>query len=211
MDKRLKNYNKILWIFIAYNIAVFICLFSYSKFNLTNLNDIYSLIFKSSIIMSTSIIITIVLNNLITPDFKAKIVFWKIKDPLPGCRIFTELINKDSRIDMELIKEKYGELPTDSFEQNKLWYKIYTKHRFDNMVFDTHREFLISRDLTGLSFVFLVGFTILAIILFKSSLKISIYVLYLLIQYISIAIYSQNRGYRFAKNVLAIESSSTSE
>lgn len=206
MEKKLKNYNKILWTFIAYNITIFISLYSYSKFNLTNLNNIYSVILESSIVMSTSIVITIVLNNLITSDFKAKIVFWKIKDPLPGCRIFTKLINKDNRIDIELLKEKYGELPKKPSEQNKLWYRIYTKHRFDKMVFETHREFLISRDLTGLSFIFLGLFSIISIIFFKSNYKISIYIVYLLIQYTLISIYSQNRGNRFAKNVLAIES-----
>lgn len=73
------------------------------------------------------------------------------------------------------------------------------------MIFESHREFLLSRDLTTLGFLFLVLFSIGALFLINYSKYKYLYILYLFFQYIILAIYSRNKGNRFVCNVIAIE------
>lgn len=75
------------------------------------------------------------------------------------------------------------------------------------MIFDSQRNFLLSRDLTGLSFLFLCIYSISAVIskfLFEIDFKLLlIYISFLLSQYLILSTVSRNYGNRFACNVLA--------
>jgi hypothetical protein len=66
-----------------------------------------------------------IINAFLPSDFKAKIIFTRWKDPLPGCRAFSEYGPKDPRINLQKLKAKYGSLPRKSREQNVLWYKLF--------------------------------------------------------------------------------------
>ncbi|MEX1013836.1 MAG: hypothetical protein WDZ80_01585 [Candidatus Paceibacterota bacterium] len=150
-----------------------------------------------------SIFITLILSGILPSEIKSKIVFFKWKNPLPGSRIFTELAQKDSRINLNDIQSKYGDLPTDSAEQNQLWYKIYKQYRSEITIQKSHHDFLFTRDLTSVSFIFLVLFPI-SIFFISNSLIISItYILYLVVQFILLRQVAKNYGNRFACNVLA--------
>lgn len=202
--KNIKNYGHYLWIFILLNFCVFLSIDLGKNINFNNISEIYkSLIVKDSIVPVASTIVTFILNGLLTSDFKYILVFWRIKDPLPGCRIFTELIDKDYRIDKNVLIKKYGTLPIKPKEQNKLWYKIYKQNEFDPMIFDSQRSFLLSRDLTGLSFLFLIIYTITILV---SGVKFSIalaYIGFLLIQYMVLALVCRHYGTRFSLNAIA--------
>jgi len=41
---------------------------------------------------------TTILNGILSPDAKARIVFWRWRHPLPGCRAFSHYLKKDVRI-----------------------------------------------------------------------------------------------------------------
>lgn len=202
--KNIKNYKQYLWTFIVINFCIYLCIALGKNINFNNLNETYkSFIVKDSIIAAISALVTFILNGLLSSNMKYILVFWKFKNPLPGCRVFTELINKDCRIDKAVLIEKYGSLPTEAEEQNKLWYKIYKTNEFDPMIFDSQRNFLISRDLTGLSSIFLPIYPIAVLI---SGIKIKIalvYLAFLVIQYILLIIVCRNYGNRFACNALA--------
>lgn len=211
MEKNIKNYSPYLWIFIIVNLTVYICVTS-GNLNLNFVSGTYkSLTIKNGIIASASAVITFLLNGLLTSNFKATLVFWRLKNVYPGCRIFTEIINKDCRIDKSALIRKYGELPVEPNAQNKLWYKIFKNNEFDPMIFNSHRNFLISRDLTGLSFLFSIIYTVASLIsrfLLDNAFKLLIpYIIFLITQYILFSIVSQHYGNRFACNVLALESS----
>lgn len=144
------------------------------------------------------------LNGLISSNQKAILVFWKIKNPLPGSEAFSKLSKKDSRIDLKRLKEIHGSLPKKPTEQNKLWYKIYKKHTSDLVISDSHRAYLLARDLTSLCFLFIVFIGLPS--LFLTSYPINIfYFCYLVIQFLVTSIGAQNRGRRFVTNVLATE------
>ena len=57
---------------------------------------------------------------------------------------------------LKKLHEKFPEIPSDPREQNQLWYNIYEKRKDDKTIRDTHKNFLLLREITGLSFLFLI-------------------------------------------------------
>jgi len=196
-----------LWIFIGFNFILFWMILVSKDINITELTQFEKyLTAKNSVIASFAPIISIVLNGLLSSNAKVILVFWRIKYPLPGSRVFSDLAKKDLRINLEKIREKYGYLPKDSIEQNKLWYRIYKLHESKITILDSHKNYLLCRDLTGLSAIFLVVFTIFTLIFIGVKTRTFYYILYLFIQFLIISIATQNYGNRFVCNVLAEES-----
>jgi len=208
-EKSLKSqYSFKLWSFIAFNFLLFWFFLVSKEINFKELIEYENFFNTKNIFVATlAPIITIVLNGLLSHHLKAVLVFWKFKYPLPGSRVFTILVKKDLRVDIKKISKKYGKLPIDPEEQNKLWYKIYKANESKISVEDSHKNYLFCRDMTALSFIFLLVFTIILTITYKSFSIIYVYVLFLLFQFIILALVSKNYGNRFVCNVLAEDSS----
>jgi hypothetical protein len=204
-EKNIKDYSNYLGTFIIINLSIYLCVVLGKNIDFNNINEIYkNLAIKDGIISTSSILIVFILNGILSSNLKGILVFWRTKNILPGCRIFTELIDKDNRIDKSNIIEKYGQLPTDPELQNKLWYRMYKTNEFHPMIFDSQRNFLISRDLTGLSFLFLIIYSIAVLIIEVKFSTGLIYIGFLLMQYIIISLVGRNYGNRFSCNVLAM-------
>lgn len=203
-DKNIKTYNKYLILFIIMNLFIYLYFTFGTAFNLPYMTNLI----KNGIIFSIFALVAFVLNGLIKSDYKAMLVFWRRKNVYPGCRIFIESYEEDNRIDKSVLIKKYGKLPVEPQAQNKLWYKIYKNHEFDPMIFESQKSFLASRDLTGLSFIFLIIYPILAVLFNITFHQFLIYIIILFLQFIVLSYASRNYGYRFASNVLAKESSS---
>lgn len=209
--KNIKNYTRYLVGFALANIILYL-LFTFgvdiAVYIPNEANMVYiTFLFESGIITAVLAVLTFILNGLLTSNIKASLVFWKRKNALPGYNIFTNLSDEDSRIDKSILKRKYGELPVKPHEQNRLWYKIYKQYEYDPMIFDSQRNFLISRDMASLSIIFIFIFPLVASILyylFNIPFKWLLgYVCILIIQYVVLMIVSRNWGNRFAFNVLA--------
>ena len=69
-------------------------------------------------------ILALFLTYLLPSEWKHRLIYLRWRNPLPGCRIFTDLLHKDQRISREALVSEHGELPSDADKQNKLWYKI---------------------------------------------------------------------------------------
>ena len=112
-EKSLKaKYQLELWPFIVFHIAVFLSILLSDSFSLSDLNRIWQrLTVQKGVLAALAPLITVVLLGLLPSDIKAGLVFWRIKHPLPGCRVFTHLIAKDERINPKRLREKYGDLP----------------------------------------------------------------------------------------------------
>ncbi len=94
-EKSLKEQNEAkLLAFLIINLSILI----YVRFNI-----------EQSIGFISLPIAVHIINGLIDSNYKPMLVFWRIKCPLPGCRAFTELIQNDSRINIESLKRKFGE------------------------------------------------------------------------------------------------------
>lgn len=204
----IKTYSRQLWAFTLINVFVYVYYFIKVEVQFSLSDGVfYENLIKSGVIIPASTLVIFILNGLLTSNLKAILVFWRVTDVYPGCRVFSRLINKDSRIDRLALSQVYGDLPTEPDLQNKLWYKIYKKYEFDPMVFQSHRNFLLSRDLTSLGFLFFIIYSIASVIsmfVHNASLKsLLFYVGYLALQYIILAHVSRIYGNRFVCNVLA--------
>lgn len=201
-----KKNNSYLWSFFLFNLLVFLTLFFVTHFQ-TIIKD-YKAMFtvrNSGVILMP--IILFIINGLLTSQQKAILVFWKLKNPLPGSKAFSIYSNKDSRIDLTKLQSVYGALPTDAAEQNRLWYKIYRKNNTEVSVENSHKEFLLGRDLVSITFLYIIFAGIPVLILLFSRLSIY-YLLFLVIEYLILVQVAKNHGIRFVCNVLAVESTS---
>lgn len=158
---------------------------------------------KKGIFITTSPLISFVLSGFISSDLKANIVFWKMKNPLPGSRAFTEIGPNDPRVDAAVLKKKLKTIPSEPEDQNRVWYKIYKKVQGKKSVDLSHKNFLLARELAAISFLFLI-FTPWSIVFLSKVKELSaLYFLIMLLQYFVLCIVAQNNGRRFVGNVLA--------
>ena len=149
----------------------------------------------------------IIINGILPSNIKAVLVFFRFKNVLPGHRVFSKLIKKDPRIESSKLFDLIGYKPITPSDQNKTWYSIYKKHESVPFIRESHRVFLLTRDMTAIAFLFIpIGISIL--ILFKLDLGVIIkFFILSLIQFVIIALVANNYGQRFALNVLAEYSS----
>ncbi|HNR12337.1 MAG TPA: hypothetical protein PKM59_03375 [Thermodesulfobacteriota bacterium] len=147
--------------------------------------------------------LSIVLEGLLSSDLKHKIVFFRIKHELPGCRAFTEMALNDHRIDRKKLSQLFlGGLPKNPQEQNSVWYGFYKKHSDKTIVVQSNRFFLLTRDLATLTL--LLGPTsLLAYLIWGTPAdKIFTHLGILTMIFVATAVAAQNYGNRLVTNVL---------
>lgn len=149
---------------------------------------------------------TFVLDGLLSADVKASVVYWRSRHPLPGSRAFSEHLGKEVRADPTRLAQQWGAFPADPAEQNRLWYRIYKSVEQEIRVYEAHRAWLLSRDLTAYAVLFL---AILGITTLISNAPWTIagwYLVGLAVQYLAVMITARTYGVRFVRTVLAIAS-----
>ena len=97
-----------------------------------------------------------IINAQLSTEEKARIVFMRWTNALPGCEAFSCYAGTDPRIDIESLRKEYGPLPVVPQKQNALWYKLYKSVEAAPAVLQVHREFLFSRDYTCLALMVLI-------------------------------------------------------
>ena len=147
-----------------------------------------------------------ILLNIIPADIKHIIIFGRVKNTLPGHRAFTVYVNKDPRIDIENLEKILGTLPIIPSEQNRVWYKIYQKHKHYEQIIDSHVKFLFFRDSSILTIFIFIAFIILCIVFKATIFQWLFSILFISIQLIIFIISARNNGVRFVQNVLCLES-----
>jgi len=146
-----------------------------------------------------------VINGLLDIQTKARLVFWRWYDPLPGSRAFSKYVHLDPRIDVAALKSKAGPFPTTPSEQNALWYKFYKSVENDPRVLHVHRLFLLTRDYAGIAFMLLIVFGGIGVFAMQSYKTELLYAGALLLQFIVNAVAARNYGVRFVNTVLALK------
>ena len=161
---------------------------------------------EDGILVGLGSLIVIVFTGLISAEWKARIVFLKWKNPLPGHRSFTKLAKLDSRIDLKILEKKYGTLPVDEKEQNLLWYKIYKEYENEVIVKTSQSHFLLTRDLASVTIIVTI-IIIMVMLIYKLGIGvIFIFFLVMTLHYFVLILSSQNYGRRFVCNVLTLAS-----
>lgn len=144
-------------------------------------------------------------NDLLSPNIKAVLVFWRIRNALPGHRAFSEVAIRDPRIDMNILKERLGEFPANPIDQNTVWYQIYQTHKEAKEVREAHRNYLLFRDCASLTI--LIGIVAMTVSFFSKATfhQFLILIAITIVQFLICAISARNTGIRFVQNVLALE------
>lgn len=103
--------------------------------------------------------VALMITNILPQGVKHKLVFTRLKNELPGCRIDL-LCQEDSRVEFSAVKNKWPEVFTDDITpntRNSRWYQqIYKPVKDTKEVLQAHRTFLLYRDtFSGLILIFL--------------------------------------------------------
>jgi hypothetical protein len=151
-----------------------------------------------------ALVITTVLNGLVSADSKARLVFLRWRHALPGHRAFTKYAVLDPRINLSSLEKLHGcPLPVEPVEQNRAWYRIYKTVENDQAVRQAHRDFLLMRDYTGLCAVFIAFYGAAGLFAIPSMKIRVIYLLVLIAQYAVVRWAACNYGIRLVTTVLA--------
>jgi hypothetical protein len=149
----------------------------------------------------------LLLTSAMSHDIKAKLVYWKLKNVLPGSHAFTKHGPADGRIDMIQLKKNVGQLPSEPSEQNSKWYKLYQLVRNDSAVEESHKLYLLFRDMAAMSLLLapLAPAALYCAGAAPNEQWLSACIL--VVQYFICAAAARNNGNRFICNVLAIHAS----
>ena len=125
-----------------------------------------------------------VINGVIDPQTKARLVFWLWTNPLPGSRAFSLHAHRDPRVDVNALERILGKLPEDEREQNETWYRLYKSVESDPGVAHNHRDYPFTRDYATLAVLFLIILGGLAMYQFDEWSRVFAYIGCLIIQYV---------------------------
>ena len=197
---------------LFYKYWAYISIFILGEFDVSNFKKLLTqFISKNGWLLLISPIIVSIVNGLLNSNVKAILVFWRIKNVLPGCRSFTKLAPNDPRIDMESLKTKVNDFPIAPKDQNAVWYKLSKAHAAKLSVKSSHKQYLLLRDFTSFSSLILL-LTFISLFFFEITVETKlIYLSLLVVQYLITAHAGTTYGNRFVCNVLAEESSRNEE
>ena len=153
------------------------------------------------------VIASLLLLGMINPNLRDRIIHWRWRDPLPGCRAFTGVGPQSSHVNMAVIDARFGPLPTECGEQNKLFYKINREHRDDIGVLDSHGRYLAARDIGTITAILAISLPWLAWWATGNFWRSAAYGAALLATYCFCAIAAKNYSWRMVQHVLALASS----
>lgn len=150
-----------------------------------------------------AVIFSIVLEGLLSNPIKEFLVFWRIKNRLPGHRAFSLIGPRDVRVNMEKVKALFPNgLPSDPKLQNQEWFQLYKKYGDERRVFYSHKAFLLTRDLTALTAA-VIPLSLIGHLIAGTPWKIIGYhVLFLMALLVLISLSTRSYGNRFVANVL---------
>jgi hypothetical protein len=204
--KSLKEQNRWqLWVIVAANSLFLYGVVQANAISLDGLRAVFSDVQKL-IPVGFALVIATVLNGVLSADVKARLVFLRWRNVLPGHRVFSEYATTDPRIDCRALSRLIGSsLPVDPLEQNRLWYRLYRTVESDPAVRQVHRDFLLLRDYTGLCTLFIVFYGAVGLYTIRSLTTWLLYLVLLVLQYIVVRQAASNYGIRFVTTVLALK------
>lgn len=148
-------------------------------------------------------IVMIVLQELFPRWVKEVLVFWRLRDRVPGCRAFTAIAPKDARVDPTDLAVLIPSKPMTPTEQNALWFKWLKATEGDPAIADNHRRFLILRDCAVL--LALLTLVTPALLIWTPGPASRILMLGggVLLAYVLVALAARNAAVRLVGNVIA--------
>ena len=160
---------------------------------------------ESLLLGPLGVVLASIVNGLVGSDTKAKIVFWKWNHPLPGTRVFSELIKRDNRINQsraELQVKGIFKLSPD--EQNILWFEYYASVQTNPLVISSERGYLFYRDYVSMLAIFSIPALLFGYYYSENMHSSVIYAISMALQYSLVMPVAIRTGNRFATTVVAV-------
>ena len=88
----------------------------------------------------------LIFQDLVPRPLKEVLVFWRLRERLPGFRAFSKVAPGDPRIDPTELAVLLPARPLTGNEQNALWYRWLKSVEADPAIADNHYRFLALRD-----------------------------------------------------------------
>lgn len=143
------------------------------------------------------------LNAQVGPISKARIVFLRWHNPLPGSFAFSKIMHTDPRIDISALQKLEGQLPEDPVDQNRRWYKLYQSVQNEPQIRQVQRSYLLYRDwctIVALLFPAMTGLAFWQVDLDGALICAAIVV----VEYLLVGQAARVHGERFVASVLAV-------
>jgi hypothetical protein len=141
---------------------------------------------------------------------KARLIFWKWSDPLPGSRAFSVHAEQDPRVELSQLKQVVVPWPVSPSEQNAAWYRLYKSVSSDPVVVMQHKEYLFMRDWACMA-ALAVPFVAAALWYLQTPTPVLLWMAgALTAQYVVVRIAAKNYALRFVTAVLSVVSSGAS-
>lgn len=148
---------------------------------------------------------------LVPREWKEVLVFWRLgPGRLPSSQAFTKIAPNDPRIDMKQLSARVGSLPSDSVQQNTVWYSVYRKHSKEAAVKDANGAYLLYRDMAALTPILLFTTIPLAVAVDASAGRTVGLMIGVSVEFLLLVVAARNGGLRLVANVLAIEAARAS-
>jgi hypothetical protein len=147
-------------------------------------------------------VLALVLTYLLPSEWKYRLIYLRWRNPLPGSRAFTKLLDSDPRISRQQLANQYGVLPTSAIDQNSLWFKIYKLKQSDEVVWNSHGRWLLFRDMFAISAILFPPSAAFTFWHAGATVGFAFALVYLVLLG-SLWICARNTGIRFTCNVLA--------
>lgn len=154
--------------------------------------------------VSIAPVLVLLLTSLIPAEVKATLVYWRVKNVLPGSRAFSRYARRDERIDLDALKAKVGEFPRSAKDQNALWYRLFKERDNEPEVVEAHRLFLLFRDLASLSVLLGLVAALVLLLLGATHTAVAMAAAVFGTQYVACAAAARFHGVRLVCNVLAL-------
>tara|TARA_R110000787_G_scaffold81852_2_gene177277 strand:- start:1289 stop:1918 length:630 start_codon:yes stop_codon:yes gene_type:complete len=132
---------------------------------LESLSSISAQLISSAAFTVVGLLVVSVITGQLDAVQKARFIFLRWSDPLPGGEAFSTIMNSDTRIGVDELVSKHGPFPTTRAEQNRYWYKMYKAVASDQGVQDASKQYLLFRDATILAAFLGAGFSIALLLL----------------------------------------------
>lgn len=145
-----------------------------------------------------------ILTSQIDSEMKARLVFLRWRDPLPGCRAFSKHAKGDARIDLGALKRAVKPWPTSARQQNAAWYKLFKSVETRAEIAHLHREYLFARDYAFMATVFAVVLGAAALAEFANGWSAAGYIAALILQFVLTSRAARAHGIRLVTTVLAL-------
>ena len=205
MALALKDLNKVPLVSVVLaNFAAFVAVTQSTDLRAVDWSSLTAALTRASPAGMALILVGIV-NAQLGAEAKARVVFLRWRNPLPGSEAFTRHAREDHRVNVGALEGAFGPLPTSPREQNALWYRLFKSVEDHLSVRQVHREFLFTRDYACLALLMLLVLAPLSIAEAPSIKAAMTYSGLLTLQFALVVRAARHHGVRLVRTVLALK------